>query len=198
MKATILLVEDDRLVLYTLARGLRDAGYHVLEADSAEVAMQICAETCPDLALLDMRLPDMSGIEFARWLKATLAVPFLFLSAYSDTETVNVAAEMGALGYLVKPLDVPQVLPAIPTALQRAKEIKQLIQSELDLSMALKTSRKVSMAVGILMQRCGLGADQTFNALRAYSRSNRIRLVDLADQVVLQGLEINLHSYLPE
>lgn len=198
MKATILLVEDDRLVLYTLARGLRDAGYHVLEADSAEVAMQICAETCPDLALLDMRLPDMSGIEFAQWLKATLAVPFLFLSAYSDTETVNVAAEMGALGYLVKPLDVPQVLPAIPTALQRAKEIKQLIQSELDLSMALKTSRKVSMAIGILMQRCGLGADQTFNALRAYSRSNRIRLVDLADQVVLQGLEIDLHSYLQE
>lgn len=198
MKATILLVEDDRLVLYTLARGLRDAGYHVLEADSAEAAMQICAETCPDLALLDMRLPDMSGMEFARWLKATLAVPFLFLSAYSDTETVNVAAEMGALGYLVKPLDVPQVLPAIPTALQRAKEIKQLIQSELDLSMALKTSRKVSMAIGILMQRCGFGADQTFNALRAYSRSNRIRLVDLADQVVLQGLEIDLHSYLQE
>jgi response regulator NasT len=195
-ETTILLVEDDRLVLHTLARGLRDAGYHILEADSGEAAMQLCSDRRPDLALLDMRLPGMSGIEFARWLKTSLGLPFLFLSAYNDSETVVAAAELGALGYLVKPLDVPQVLPAIRTALQRAQEIKKLHQSELDLSTALKTSRSISMAIGLLMQRFGTGADETFEALRAYCRSNRMRMVDVAEQVVEHRQEVDLAPHL--
>lgn len=192
---TILLVEDDRLVLYTLSRGLQDAGYRVLEADSGESAMQLCSAKRPDLALLDMRLTGMSGIVFARWLSSTQGVPFLFLSAYNDSGTVTAAAELGALGYLVKPLDVPQVLPAIRTALQRAEEIKKLQQAELDLSAALKTSRSTSMAIGLLMQRFGTGADETFEALRAYCRSNRQRMVDVADQIVEHRLEVDLSPY---
>ncbi|TNC99783.1 MAG: response regulator NasT [Gallionellaceae bacterium] len=196
MGETILLVEDDRLVLHTLARGLREAGYQVLEADSGEVAIQLCSTNDPDLALLDMRLGGMSGIEFAQWLKGALGVPFLFLSAYNDSDTVVAAAELGALGYLVKPLDVPQVLPAIRTALQRAQEIKKLHQAELDLSTALKTSRSISMAIGLLMQRFDSGADETFEALRAYCRSNRVRMVDLANQVVEHKQNVDLSSYL--
>ncbi|MBI4808087.1 MAG: response regulator [Nitrosomonadales bacterium] len=196
MEATILLVEDDRLVLHTLARGLRDAGYAILEADSGEAAMQLCADHRPELALLDMRLGGMSGIDFARWLKTTLGVPFLFLSAYNDSETVVSAAELGALGYLVKPLDVPQVLPAIRTALQRADEIKKLHQAELDLSTALKTSRGISMAIGLLMQRFGTGADETFEALRAYCRGNRKRMVDVAEQIVKNREAVDLSSHL--
>lgn len=194
-ETTILLVEDDRLVLHTLARGLRDAGYRILEADSGEIAMQLCSDNRPDLALLDMRLPGMSGIDFARWLKTTLGLPFLFLSAYNDSETVVSAAELGALGYLVKPLDVPQVLPAIRTALQRAAEIQKLHQAELDLGTALKTSRSISMAIGLLMQLNGTGADETFDALRAYCRSNRKRMIDVADQVVERTQDVDLAPF---
>lgn len=191
-QTTILLVEDDRLVLHTLARGLRDAGYRILEADSGEAAMQAMSDHHPDLALLDMRLTGMSGIDCARWLKTTLDIPFLFLSAYGDAETVAAAAELGALGYLVKPLDVPQILPAIHTALQRAQEIKKLHQAELDLSTALNTSRSISMAIGLLMQRFGTGADETFEALRTYCRSNRKRMIDVADLIVTQRQEVDL------
>ncbi|MCX7194222.1 MAG: response regulator [Proteobacteria bacterium] len=192
MKATILLVEDDRLVLHMLSRGLQAAGYDVLEADSGEMAMQLCTASSPDLALLDMRLTGMSGIDFARWLKTTLGVPFLFLSAYNDSETVGAAAELGALGYLVKPLDVSQILPAIYTALQRAGEIKKLQQVESDLNTALKASRGISMAIGLLMQRFGGSADETFEALRAYCRGNRKRMTDVADQIVDRKQEIDL------
>ncbi|MBI3903856.1 MAG: response regulator [Nitrosomonadales bacterium] len=192
MEATILLVEDDRLVLHTLARGLRDAGYRILEADSGEAAMQLCSETRPDIALLDMRLTGMSGMDFARWLKTATGTPFLFLSAYNDAATVAAAAELGALGYLVKPLDVPQILPSIHTALQRAREIRELQQAELNLSTALKTSRSISMAIGLLMQRFGTGADETFEALRAYCRSHRKRMIDVADCVVEHQQEIDL------
>ncbi|BBE51386.1 putative transcriptional regulatory protein pdtaR [Ferriphaselus amnicola] len=196
METTILVVEDDRLVLHLLARGLSDAGYQILAADSGEMAMQLCSAQQPDLALLDIHLPGISGIEFAQWLKNTLAVPFLFLSAYDDSATVATAAELGALGYLVKPLDVPQVLPTIRTALQRATEIKQLHQAELNLKTALHTSRNISMAIGLLMQRFGSTSDETFDALRAYCRSNRKRMLDVAEQVVEQRQEVDLAPHL--
>ena len=196
METTILLVEDDRLVLHTIARGLRAAGYRLLEADSGAAAMQRCLDIRPSLAILDMRLTDMSGIDFARWLKSTLGVPFLFFSAYDDLQLVEDAAELGALGYLVKPLDVPQMLPTIRTALQRAQEIQKLQQSEIDLSTALKTSRCISMSIGLLMQRFDIGADASFEALRAYCRSNRRRMIDVATEIVEHGQAIDLAPHL--
>lgn len=196
MDTTILLVEDDRLVLHTIARGLRAAGFRILEAESGDAAMQLCLKNRPDLAVLDMRLADMSGIEFAQWLKSTLGVPFLFFSAYDDLQIVEDAAKLGALGYLVKPLDVPQMLPTIRTALQRAQEIQRLQQAEIDLSTALKTSRSISMAIGLLMQRFEIGADASFEALRAYCRSNRMRMIDVAIQIVERNQMIDLVPYL--
>lgn len=192
----ILLVEDDRLILHTLAAGLRDAGYRILEADSAERAMQACMEIRPDLALLDMRLPGMHGADFARWLKNTLDVPFLFLTAYGDPETVRKAAESGALGYLVKPLDIPQIIPSVKTALLRGQEIQKLRQAEFNLSIALKTSRSISMAVGLCMEQYGIGADESFEALRAYCRSNRMKMPDAADRVIRNRGGIDLAPYL--
>lgn len=192
---TILLVEDDRLVLNTVARGLTAAGYQVLEASSVEAAMQHCLDGHPDIALLDMRLSGESGLDFARWLKATQDVPFIFLSAYNDESLVEDAAELGALGYLVKPLDVSQMLPTIRTALQRAGEIRKLQQAEIDLSTALKTSRSISMAIGLLMQQCETGADETFEALRQYCRSNRKRIVEVADAIVQRGEKVDLAPY---
>jgi response regulator NasT len=158
--------------------------------------MQLCTGYQPDLALLDVGLPGISGIDFARWLKSTLNVPFLFLSAFNDTETVNAAVELGALGYLVKPLDVLQVLPSIRTALQRAAELKQLYKSELDLGLALKTSRHISMAIGLLMQRFGTNGDETFEALRSYCRSERKPMRDVAELVVEHRQIVDLAPYL--
>jgi response regulator NasT len=193
---TILLVEDDRLILHTLASGLRDAGYGVLEADSAECAVQICLESRPDLALLDMRLPGMLGADFAVWLKNSLDIPFLFLSAYGDSETVKRASEVGALGYLVKPLDISQILPSITTALLRGQEIRKLRLAEVNLCTALKTSRSISMAVGLCMEKYGIGADASFEVLRAYCRSSRTRIPDVAEQIVMGAPGIDLSPYL--
>lgn len=194
MNATILLVEDDRLVLHMLATGLKAAGLDVQAADSAEKAMQL-ADHRPDIALLDMNLPGMSGIDFARWLKTKACIPFLFLSAYNDEKTVNAAAELGALGYLIKPLDVSQILPSIHTALKRAEEIRKLQQAETDLNTALKTSRSISMAIGLLMQRFATTPDETFEALRAWCRSNRQRMGDVAEQIIDHRLEIDLRPF---
>ena len=196
METTILLLEDDRLVLQMLALDLADAGFRVLEAETGEMAMRICSDVRPDIALLDMSLPDMSGLDFARWLTASLEVPFLFLSAYNDREIVANAAKLGALGYLVKPLDTQQILPTIQTALLRAKEIVELQKIEVDIKSAFKTNRTINIAIGLLMHRFGRSSDDTFDAFRTYCRNNRKKMIDVAKLIVEQGQQIDLTPFI--
>lgn len=183
-KAHILLVDDDRLILATLGKGLRRAGYRVSEANSGEEALQLAEERKPDLALLDMRMPGMSGLEVAERFRLTHGTPFLFLSAFGDEDVVGQAAQLGALGYLVKPLDVPQVIPMLEAALARARDIRGLHEKESQLSTALEGGRETSMAVGILMERRGLDRKEAFEALRDDARAQRRRLTDAAADLV--------------
>lgn len=190
-KAHILVVDEDRVVRATIGRGLAQAGYRVSEAASGEEALQRARESPPDVALLDMRMPGMSGLEVAAELGRTHGVPFLFLSAYGDEETVREAARHGALGYLVKPLDVLRIVPAIEAALARAAEIRALRQKESQLSSALEGGREVSVAVGILMERRGLGREEAFEVLRGYARARRAKIAEVAAEIVRAAETIN-------
>jgi two-component system, response regulator PdtaR len=190
--ARLVLVDDDRLILATLASGLRNAGYQVSEGASGKEALRLCAEIKPDLAILDIRMPDMSGIEIARRLKAETDTPFVFLSAYSDTETVGQAIEEGALGYLVKPVYVSQMVPAIEAALVRAAEIRTLKQTETHLNIALASGRETSIAIGVLMERYRLTSDEAFDALRSFARSERRKVREIAADVIHAAETMNV------
>ena len=176
----ILIADDDRLILSTMRQGLKDAGYDVLEATDGEAAVNICTASKPDLAIIDMRMPGMSGVEAAHLIREKSATPFIFLSAYSDKEVVQLAVEQGALAYLVKPVDIPQIVPTIEAALARAAEISELRQSARDMGSALENNRETSMAVGVIMERYRLNRGQAFHTLRQYARSRRIKLNKLA------------------
>lgn len=180
----ILVVDDDRLVLAALSKGLRAAGYRVTGAASGEDALAIAAHNAPDLALLDVRMPVMDGIELGRRLREQAEVPFLYLSAYGDSATVAQAVDEGALGYLVKPLDIAQILPAIEAALTRAGEIRKLQTSESQLTAALTGSREISMAVGLLMMRDRINREQAFDLLRSNARSRRRPIADVASELL--------------
>ena len=180
----ILIVDDDRLVLATLGHGLRDAGYRVSEASEGAAALALVSRDKPDLALLDVRMPDISGVKLAERLAAEHGVPFMFLSAYGDPDIIQRATELGALGYLVKPLDVPQIIPSIEAALARSAQIRSLTQTGEQLSQALESGRETSIAIGILMERRGLDRDQAFEALRSHARSQRRRVHEIAAEIV--------------
>ena len=182
-QAHLLLVEDDLLILRTMAQGLRKAGYRVSEAASAEEAMQGCAKTQPDLAVLDIRMHGMSGLELGRWLTVH-GIAFLFLTAYDDKAFVHEAQQAGALGYLVKPVDVPHLIPSLETALARAQELSQLRETEEKLVTALKDSREISTAVGLLMERHDLDTEQAFKRLREQARQQRKKVLDLARDLI--------------
>lgn len=182
--AHILVVDDDRLVLASLARGLRSAGYRVSEASNGSDALDIAGKNDPDLALLDVRMPGMDGIELGRMLRARTGVPFLYLSAYGEPDMVKQGVEHGALGYLVKPLDVAQVLPEIEAALARAADIRKLRERENQLSTALAGSRETSTAVGLLMARNRLDREKAFELLRAHARAQRRPIADVAAELL--------------
>ena len=115
-KGRILVVDDDRLVLATLTHALAQAGYDVLDADNGDDAILIARQHRPDLALLDIRMEGMTGFDVAGYLRDYLQIPFMFLSAFADEATVAKVKELGALAYLVKPLDIHQIVPAVEAA----------------------------------------------------------------------------------
>lgn len=189
--ARILLADDDRLILAMLGEGLRKHGYEVRTAMSGEEALRLCETDPPDLALLDVRMPGLDGIETARALRSRTAVPYLFLSAYSDTGIVKRAVDEGALGYLVKPLDVSQVIPAIEAAMACAAELSELRESESQLGQALAANRDTATAVGLVMERHGLDRQEAFEALRVHARSQRRKLEEVAAEMITASETLN-------
>lgn len=180
----ILIAEDDRLVRVTLAKGLRDAGYTVFEASTGEEAILICQQEQPDLAILDIRMPGLNGIETACQLKDKHNTPFMIFSAYGENELVKDAIANGALGYLVKPLDISQLLPSVETALEQAAQLKNFQEKEHHLNRALTTGRETSTAVGVIMERHRISSEQAFECIRKLARSQRKKLADVACEIV--------------
>jgi response regulator NasT len=180
----LLVVDDDRLVLAMLSKGLKHANYEVVTACSGEQALNELENFSPDLAILDIGMPGVSGLDVARKLRSETTIPFLFLTAYGDHETVKEATASGAVGYLVKPVDTAQLIPAIEAGLARAGEIHTLQRSEEQLNQALNSSREISVAVGIIMERTRLDHEDAFQALRAQARSKRLPVHDLARTLI--------------
>ena len=180
----ILLVDDDELTLDLLSHVLGQSGYSTLRATSGEAAMEIAFRDEPDLALLDVMMPGMSGIDLAARLQSETSVPFMFLSGHSSADIVRRASECGAVGYLLKPFQVAQVLPAIEAALARADEIKKLRRAEANLTSALAAGRETSIAVGLLMAKFHTDRHTAFEVLRDRARSQRRKLNELAQELI--------------
>jgi response regulator NasT len=182
----ILLVDDDPLLLDYLKTVLDHSGYDTLAAESAAEALQRVAEREADiaLALLDISMPGMSGLDLARRLKDHTSVAFMFLSSVDDAETARQAASHGAVGFVVKPVDAARLLPAFESALARADEIRQLRRTEANLNAALAAGRETSLAVGLLMTRFQTDRNTAFEVLRDHARSSRRKVNEVAEQLV--------------
>jgi response regulator NasT len=191
---TLLVVDDDRLVLATLVAGLRQAGFDVIEADNGDEAILLAREHKPRLAILDMRMQGKSGMDVARYLAANTDTRFMFLSAFGDSDIVDEATRLGALGYLVKPLDVRQIVPAVRAALERTAEPRGAAVPEPAAAPALSQAlpeRDLYVATGILMERLRIDYDRAVAALRLQAQVERKDLIDLAAGMVEAANRLN-------
>ena len=184
----ILVVDDDRLVLATLVAGLKQAGFEVIEADNGDDGILLARKYKPKLAILDMRMQGKSGMDVARYLAANTRTGFMFLSAFGDADIVEEATRMGALGYLVKPLDVRQIVPAVRAALGRWEELQATPAAAAESGAA---SREEHIALGILMERLRIDSDRALEALRAQARSEGTTVAQLAANMVEAANRLN-------
>jgi response regulator NasT len=179
------VVDDDRLVLATLCAGLRQAGIEVIEADNGDEAILLARRHKPQLAILDMRMQGKSGMDVARYLSANTQTGFLFLSAFNDTATIEEAKRLGALGYLVKPLDVKQIVPAVNAALA------QTARNAAPSGALARGQRDEQIAAGILMERLRLDYDRALDALRNQARLEGATVEALATSMVEAANRLN-------
>lgn len=184
MKTRILVVDDDRVVLATVSQGLRNAGYEVLEANSGEEAIRLVEEQQADVAVIDIRMPGMSGIDAVRHMSKHTNMPVIFLSAYDDKVLVDEALQEGAFGYLVKPLNVARMIPSIEAAIRRGKDAQRLAQ-------AVSSGESTNMAVGIIMERYSLSSKAAFEVLRRHARSQRRKIPAVAVDLLRASDSLN-------
>jgi two-component system, response regulator PdtaR len=182
-KGRILVVDDDRLVLATLTHGLSEAGYEIIDADNGDDAILLARSHKPDLALLDIRMEGKSGFDVAAYLREYCQMPFMFLSAFSDDATVAKVKELGAVAYLVKPLDIRQIVPAVEAAFANlpARNGAPRSARERGAGDALPV---VPLAVGVLMHRYSLSRRDAFERLKQIAVDDGRSLEDQAQRLV--------------
>jgi DNA-binding response OmpR family regulator len=176
-KGKILVVDDDRLVLATLTHGLAQAGFEVIDADNGSDAILLAREHRPDLALLDIRMEGKSGFDVAAYLREKLQLPFMFLSAFADEATVAQVKALGALAYLVKPLDIGQIVPAVEAAFAKRGAVRPVAGDT-------EALHEVSLAVGVLMHRYSLDRIAALQRLTALAAREGLSLETQAAKLV--------------
>jgi response regulator NasT len=193
-KGKILVVDDDRLVLATLTHGLSQAGYEVIDADNGDDAILLAREHKPELALLDIRMEGKSGFDVAAYLREYCQIPFMFLSAFADEATIKQVKSLGALTYLVKPLDIQQIVPAVeaafanrPAAQAAAAEASRAASAPHEppaVPSADPLSDTIALAVGIVMHRYSLTRKQALERLQQQARQEGSTLSALGERLI--------------
>jgi len=167
----ILVAEDETIIRLDLRELLERAGFEVCaEAKDGLEAVELARSQSPDLAVLDVKMPRLDGIEAARRILDERPIPLVMLTAYGQDELVARAIEAGVFGYLVKPFREQDLLPAIHTARARHEELAALREQADSLAEALAARKAIERAKGLLMKREGLTEEDAFARLRKASQ----------------------------
>ena len=194
---TILVVDDNRLVLATLTAGLRQAGYEVIGADNGDDAILLAREHRPDLALLDIRMEGKSGFDVAAYLRSHCRMPFMFLSAFSDDATAAQVKALGAVDYLIKPLDIGQIIPAVRAVFANIEAQQRTPGGDTAprpgaATVETELPSAAAMAAGVLMHRYSLSRGAALERLTRLANAERRTLVEQAERILDAVEELSL------
>ncbi len=185
-RTRIIIADDESLIRMDLREMLTNLGYLVVgEAGDGRSALNQARELRPDIVIMDIKMPDMDGIEAARLLTEERIAPVLLLSAYSQQELVQRARQAGVAGYLVKPFRESDLAPAIEVVLARFSEFRALEREVESLQDALETRKLVDRAKGILMDTQGLNENEAFRRIQKMSMNNRKSMRSVAEAIIL-------------
>ncbi|HKP54207.1 MAG TPA: response regulator [Chloroflexia bacterium] len=182
----VVIADDDPIIRMDLREMLAGMGYNVEgEAGDGKTAVDLARKGHPDLVIMDIRMPELDGIEAARILTAERIAPVLLLTAYSEPELVRRAAEAGVVNYVVKPFREAQLGPAIEVTLARFREFEQVHKELGDVREALEARKIIERAKGILMSKSGLSEPEAFRRIQKHSMDTRKTMREVAEAIVL-------------
>jgi AmiR/NasT family two-component response regulator len=185
-RTRVIIADDESLIRMDLREMLTNQGYLVVgEVADGRSAVNQARELRPDIVIMDIKMPDMDGIEAAQVLTEERIAPVVLLSAYSQRDLVQRAREAGVIAYLIKPYREEELAPAIEVALARFSEFKELEAQVSDLQTALETRKLVDRAKGILMDKQGLSEAEAFRKIQKMSMDNRKPMKDVAEAIIL-------------
>lgn len=186
----VLIAEDETLIRMDLREMLEEEGYEVLEAADGEAAIRLARESQPDLVILDIKMPRVDGLTAAQRISEERIAPVLILTAYSQRDLVERASEAGAMGYLVKPFQKHDLLPAIRIAEGRYQQLVALADEVGDLTERLEVRKAVDRAKGVLMDQYGLKEEDAFRLLQRAAMDRRLSMREVAEAVLEGSLDV--------
>ena len=187
LKTRILIADDEALIRQDLKEMLTEAGYDVVaEAKDGYHALELAKMTIPDLMVLDIKMPNINGLEAAEEIQVALnkRIPTIILTAYNQAELIQKAGEVGAFCYLTKPVKPQDLIASIETVKSRAKEIELLYSDISDLKEKLEIRKLVEKAKGIIMKKLSMDEPDAMHLLQKKSMDERISIKEVALKVI--------------
>jgi AmiR/NasT family two-component response regulator len=185
-RARVIIADDESIIRMDLREMLTNLGYLVVgEAGDGRSGVNLARELRPDVAIFDIKMPGMDGIEAARVLTEEKIAPVVLLTAYSQRDLVERAKEAGVVGYITKPMRESDLTPVIEVAMARFSEFRALEEEVGDLKQALETRKFVDRAKGILMDTQGLTEAEAFRKIQKMSMNKRKPMKDVAEAIIL-------------
>lgn len=185
-KLRILIADDEPIIRLDLKNMLESLGYTVsAEVGDGVKAVEAARTLNPDIVILDIKMPEMDGIDAARIISEEKIAPVLLLTAYSQIDLINRAKDAGVYSYLVKPFKESDLVPAIEIAMSRWEEYLTLEKEARDLEDKLETRKAVDRAKGILMDQYGLKEQEAFRRIQVQSMNTRKSMREIADAIII-------------
>jgi response regulator NasT len=179
------IAEDEALIRLDLKEMLEEAGYAVVaEASDGQQAIELTEEHRPDLVILDVKMPGLDGISAAEQIVESATAPVIMLTAFSQRELVERAAEAGAMAYLVKPFDKGDLVPAIEVAISRYQQLRALAEEVGDLTDRLETRKLLDRAKGRLQSEHAMSEPDAFRWIQKASMDRRTSMREVAEAVL--------------
>ncbi len=182
----IVIADDEPIIRLDLRKTLENMGHQVVgEAGDGAKAIDVAREMKPDIVILDIKMPELDGIDGAKVITTEGIAPVLLLTAYSQKDLVDRAKDAGVFAYLVKPFKEADLLPAMEIAISRYEEFVELENEVSDLENKLDTRKAVDRAKGILMDQYGLKEQEAFRRIQIQSMNTRKSMREIAEAIII-------------
>ena len=185
MPLRVVIAEDEAIIRMDLRETLQEEGYDVVgETGRGDQAVELVRDLQPDLGILDIKMPGMTGLEAAAIINAEKICGVLMLTAFSQREVVEQARDAGALAFLVKPFQKSDLVPAIEVAMGRFRELRDLTGEISALGEQLESRKFIERAKGVLIDQVGMAENDAFQFIQKTAMSERSRMRDVADRIL--------------